>query len=223
MRILLVEDDTVLADALARALVQRGYAVDSVTNGVDADNTLSRQMYDLVLLDLSLPKLDGLQVLRRLRERKSNIPVLILTARDSLEDRVGGLDKGADDYLVKPFDLPELEARIRALIRRGWDAKETSIVHGPLSFDTVHKHVQVNELPLELSARELGALEMLLLRVGRVVLKEQFTEHLYGWGEDVTNNAVEVCIHRLRKKLEPYGLRIRTVRGLGYLLDKVND
>lgn len=223
MRVLLVEDDIVLSDVLMRALNQGGYAVDWVSNGADADHALSCQGYDLLLLDLSLPKLDGLQVLRRLRSRKSTTPVLILTARDSLEDRVVGLDLGADDYLTKPFDLPELEARIRALIRRQRGIASTEISYGSLRFDTVGKRVFVDGSPLELSARELSALELLLLHLGRVVSKEHLTERLYAWGDEVTYNAIEVCIHRLRKRLEPAGINIRTIRGLGYLLGEAND
>lgn len=220
MRILLVEDDSILADALSQALRQSGYVVDLVTDGSLADSALSQDIFDLVVLDLGLPGLDGTQVLKRLRSRKSGIPVLILTARDTLADRVGGLDLGADDYLTKPFDLLELEARIRALIRRKHGMADTQIRYGPLIYDTVDKSVMVNDRNLDLSAREISVLEILLLRAGRVVSKEHLSESLYGWGEDVGENAIEVGIHRLRKKLEPIGINIRTVRGLGYMLDK---
>ena len=220
MRLLLVEDDTILADALVRSLRQSGYSVDLVTNGLAADQALAGQAFDLVLLDLGLPKLDGKQVLSRLRQRKSTIPVLILTARDSLQDRITTLDMGADDYLTKPFDLPELAARIRALLRRRHGTINRLIKHGPLSFDTVDRQVLANGIPLDLSARELGVLEVLLVRLGRVVSKEKMAEYLYGWNEVVGDNAIEVCVHRLRKKLEPIGINIRTVRGLGYLVDK---
>ncbi len=220
MRILLVEDDNVLSNTLSQALRQSGYVVDAVNDGNAADTALAHDVYDLVLLDLGLPGLDGIQVLKRLRSRKSNVPVLILTARDALEDRVGGLDHGADDYLTKPFDLPELEARVRALIRRKHGVSDTLIEFGSLRYDSADKQVSANGQLLDLSAREISVLEILLLRAGRVVSKEHLAEHLYGWGGEVGDNAIEVGIHRLRKKLEPIGISIRTIRGLGYLLDK---
>lgn len=220
MRILLVEDDKILSDTLAQALRQSGYALDTVTDGSAADAALAQDGFDLVILDLGLPGLDGMQVLKRLRARKSNIPVLILTARDSLSDRVSGLDIGADDYLTKPFDLLELEARIRALIRRRHGLSDTLIVFGPLRYNTVDKSVTAHDHALDLTAREIGLLEILLLRAGRVVSKEHLAESLYEWDDEVGENAIEVGIHRLRKKLEPAGVNIRTVRGLGYLLEK---
>ena len=218
MRILLVEDDTVLADALARALVQAAHAVDIVTSGDEADRALALNIYDLAILDIGLPGLSGLEVLKRLRSRRSTMPVLMLTALDALEDRVRGLDLGADDYLAKPFDLPELEARVRALLRRGSNATPF-LEHGQLRFDTVGRRVYHDKRPLELSPRELALLELLLMRAGRVVSKEQMVNHLYGWGDPVADNAIEVNVYRLRKKLEPLGCEIRTVRGMGYLMD----
>jgi two-component system OmpR family response regulator len=194
--------------------------VDCVSSGDQADHVLLSQKYDLIVLDLGLPKLDGFEVLRRLRHRGSKAPVLILTARDTLDDRVKGLDLGADDYLTKPFDLPELEARVRALIRRGQSGGGSELVHGALKLDTAGRRATLNDVPLELSARELGVLEVLMLRSGRVVNKEQLAEQLYGWDEEVGVNAIEVYVHRLRKKLEPAGVTIRTIRGLGYLLEK---
>jgi two-component system OmpR family response regulator len=220
LRILLVEDDPILADTLFLALRQCGYAVDLVTDGNAADQALTHDVYDLVVLDLGLPGLDGTQVLKNLRLRKSRVPVLILSARDRLADRVGGLDLGADDYLTKPFDLPELEARIRVLIRRNHGATDTLIEFGPLRYDSAGKRVTVDNRPLDLSARDISVLEILLMRAGRVVSKEHLAEHLYGWGEAVGDNAIEVGVHRLRKKLEPFGIVIRTIRGLGYLLDR---
>ncbi len=220
MRILIVEDDAILADGVTRALRQAGYAIDQVDSGTAADQALSDSVHDLVILDLGLPELDGFEVLRRLRGRDSRVPVLILTARDAVEDRVTGLDLGADDYLTKPFDLPELEARIRALIRRGQCGTGTTLVVGALQYDTVGRRVLIGGQPVDLSARELGVLETLLLRAGRVVSKEQIVEQLCDWGEEVGINAIEVYVHRVRKKLEPSGISIRTVRGLGYLLDK---
>ena len=220
MRILIVEDDPVLADGLTRSLRAADYAVDCAVDGSKADHVLAAQNYDLVILDLGLPKLDGFEVLRRMRRRSSQIPVLVLTARDTLEDRVKGLDLGADDYLTKPFDLPELEARVRALIRRGQAGGSSQLTHGALVLDTAGRRATLNGEPLELSARELGVLEVLMLRSGRVVNKEQLAEQLYGWDEEVGANAIEVYVHRLRRKLDPAGVVIRTIRGLGYLLEK---
>lgn len=220
MRILIVEDDPVLADGLTRSLRQSEYAVDCVNDGAEADHVLVGQNYDLVILDLGLPKVDGLEALRRLRRRGSRTPVLILTARDTLDERVKGLDLGADDYLTKPFDLPELEARVRALIRRGQSGGGSLLSHGALALDTTGRRATLHGEPLDLSARELGVLEVLLLRSGRVVNKEQLAEQLYGWDEEVGANAIEVYVHRLRRKLEPAGVTIRTIRGLGYLLEK---
>lgn len=220
MRILIVEDDRVLADGLVRSLRGADYAVDWVADGTEADHVLASQTWDLVILDLGLPRLDGFEVLRRLRHRGSRVPVLVLTARDALDDRVRGLDLGADDYLTKPFDLPELEARVRALIRRGQSGGSSVLVNGALALDTAGRRAMLRGEPLELSARELGVLEVLMLRAGRVVNKEQLAERLYGWDEEVGANAIEVYVHRLRKKLEPAGVTIRTIRGLGYLLEK---
>jgi len=220
MRILIVEDDPVLADGLTRSLRQADFAVDCANDGAQADHVLVSQNYDLVILDLGLPKIEGFDILRRLRRRGSRVPVLVLTARDALDDRVKGLDLGADDYLTKPFDLPELEARVRALIRRGQSGGGSLLACGPLTLDTAGRRAMLNGDPIELSARELGVLEALMMRSGRVVNKEQLAERLYGWDEEVGANAIEVYIHRLRKKIEPGGVSIRTIRGLGYLLEK---
>jgi two-component system, OmpR family, response regulator len=220
MRILLAEDDNVLADGLTRSLRQAGYATDCVNCGTEADTVLATQDFDLLILDLGLPKMPGLEVLRRLRARNSRLPVLILTAVDSIEQRVKGLDLGADDYMAKPFALSELEARVRALTRRGAGGGPTVIRHGPLSYDQVGRIAYLNEQMLELSARELGLLEVLLQRAGRLVSKEQLVDHLCEWGDEVSNNAIEVYVHRLRKKIEVDGVRIATVRGLGYCLEK---
>lgn len=220
MRILVVEDNPILADGLTQTLRQAEYAVDCVASGDEADHILIAQNYDLVILDLGLPKVDGFEVLRRMRHRGSKVPVLVLTARDALDDRVKGLDLGADDYMTKPFELPELEARVRALIRRGQSGGGSILVHGALQLDTVGRRATLNGTPVELSARELGVLEVLMHRSGRVVNKEQLAEQLYGWEEEVGANAIEVYVHRLRRKLEPAGVTIRTIRGLGYLLEK---
>jgi two-component system OmpR family response regulator len=220
MRILIVEDDPVLADGLTRSLRSADYAVDCIGHGAQADHVLATQPYDLVILDVGLPGIDGFEVLRRLRRRGAAVPVLVLTARDALNDRVKGLDLGADDYLAKPFDLPELEARARALIRRGQSGGASVLTHGVLVLDTAGRRATLAGEPLELSARELGVLEVLMMRSGRVVNKEQLAEQLYGWDEEVGANAIEVYVHRLRRKLEPAGVLIRTIRGLGYLLEK---
>ncbi len=223
MRILLAEDDNVLADGLTRSLRHAGYAADCVKDGAAADLALATQDFDLLILDLSLPKMPGLEVLRRLRARNSHLPVLILTAGDSIEQRVTALDLGADDYMAKPFALSELEARVRALTRRGAGGGPSVIRHGPLSYDQVGRIAYIDDQMLELSARELGLLEVLLLRCGRLVSKEQLVDHLCEWGEEVSNNAIEVYVHRLRKKIEVGGVRIATVRGLGYCLEKFSD
>jgi two-component system OmpR family response regulator len=223
MRILLAEDDSVLADGLTRSLRQSGYVTDCVGSGTEADTALATQDFDLLILDLGLPKMSGLEVLRRLRSRNSRVPVLILTAVDSVEQRVKGLDLGADDYMAKPFALSELEARVRALTRRGAGGGPTVIKHGPLSYDQVGRIATINDQMLDLSARELGLLEILLQRTGRLVSKEQLVDHLCEWGDEVSNNAIEVYIHRLRKKIELGGIRIATVRGLGYCLEKIPD
>jgi two-component system OmpR family response regulator len=220
MRILVVEDDPVLSDGLSRSLRHAGYAVDTAQDGKLADDLLSVHAFDLVVLDLGLPGLDGLEVLRRMRRRPSAAPVLILTARDAVEDRVAGLDLGADDYMVKPFNLAELEARVRALVRRAQSATTARLTHGALTLDTAARRAFVGDDALELSAREVALLEALLLSSGRVVSKDQLADRLYGVSDEVGPNAIEVFVHRLRRKIEPAGVVIRTIRGLGYLVEK---
>ncbi|GBG02577.1 DNA-binding response regulator [Azospira sp. I13] len=222
MRILLAEDDKIIADGLSRSLRQGGYAVDCAYTGLEADTALMTNSYDLLILDLGLPKLPGLEVLKRLRARNIQLPVLILTALDGTGDRVKGLDLGADDYMAKPFELAELEARVRALTRRS-SGTTPIITCGALTYDQAGRVAQLDGQSLDLSARELGLLEILLSRVGRLVSKDQLVDHLCGWGEEVSHNAIEVYIHRLRKKLESGGVRIATVRGLGYCLEKPQD
>ena len=219
MRILIAEDDAIIADGLALSLRQGGYAVDWAPNGLDADAALLTATYDLLILDLGLPRLPGLEVLKRLRARGSQLPVLILTALDGTGDRVRGLDLGADDYMAKPFELAEVEARVRALTRRSAGTAPT-IQCGALTYDQVGRMAQIEGQRLDLSAREIGLLEILLNRMGRLVSKDQLVDHLCGWGDEVSHNAIEVYVHRLRKKLEVGGVKIATVRGLGYCLER---
>jgi two-component system, OmpR family, response regulator len=219
MHVLVVEDDSVLADALTHSLRAMGYAVDCLETGEQADSALATQEYDLVVLDLSLPVLDGFEVLARLRGRKSAVPVLILTARDAVRDRIRGLDLGADDYLTKPFEMGELEARLRALIRRSQGTADNALRVGRLLVDIKGRRALVDDAPLDLSARELAVLEILAGRAGRVVSKDDFVRSLYEWDNDVGPNAIEIFVHRLRKKLQGSDVSIRTIRGLGYLLE----
>lgn len=222
MRILIAEDDHVLADGLLRTLRSSGAVVDHVASGSEADAALMvNAEFDLLILDLGLPRLHGLEVLKRLRARGSVMPVLILTAADSVDERVKGLDYGADDYMAKPFSLQELEARVRALTRRGMGGASGTIKHGPMVYDQAGRVATIDGQMIELSARELGLLEVLLQRAGRLVSKDQLVERLCEWGEEVSNNAIEVYIHRLRKKIEKGPIRIATVRGLGYCLEKI--
>jgi len=222
LRILLVEDDVMLADAVMRALTQAAHVVDVARTGEDADHALSVTDYDLVLLDVGLPQIDGFEVLRRLRQRRSTVPVLMLTVKDAVEDRITGLDLGADDYLTKPFHLSELEARVRALIRRAHAGAGSDLVHGRLRLDMAGRRLYCDGQPLDLSGRELAVIELMLLREGKVVTKQQIVDNLYGWEDVSSSNAVEVFVYRLRKKLESCGadVNINTVRGMGYLIEK---
>ena len=220
MRILIAEDDSSLAGALQHVLRDVGYAVDRVTNGLEADLALQSNEFDLLILDIGLPKKSGLEVLKTLRAADSHLPVLILTALDGVDDCVRGLDQGADDYIAKPFELAELQARVRSLTRRGTAGSPTLLKHGALTYDQVGRTARLNGEILELSARELGLLEILLKRQGRLISKSQLVDHLCEWGEEVSANAIEVYVHRLRRKLESGGVRILTMRGLGYTLDK---
>lgn len=223
MRILLIEDDVLLADGMARALRHSGYVVDIADNGATADTWLTNETYDLAILDLGLPGMDGSEVLRRLRARRQHTPVLVLSARMAVEERVRILDLGADDYVVKPIALSELEARVRALTRRGQGESDPQIVIGSLKLDTIGKRAWVGDKALELNAREWAALEFLVSRVNRIVNKEQLMQALYSWDDEITPNAIEKFVSRMRSKLEPYGIVIRTVRGLGYYLEKPAD
>ncbi|TAM01939.1 MAG: response regulator [Paraburkholderia sp.] len=218
MRILLVEDDRMIAEGVRKALRGDGFAVDWVEDGDAAITAVTGESYDLLLLDLGLPRKDGLDVLRTLRARGLALPVLILTARDAVADRVKGLDAGADDYLIKPFDLDELGARMRALIRRQSGRSDSVIRYGAITLDPASHQVTQDGAPVALSAREFALLEALLARPGAVLSKNQLEEKMYGWGEEIGSNTVEVYIHALRKKLGAD--LIRNVRGLGYMIAK---
>ena len=219
MRILVIEDDPTLGHALQEFLTQQGYAVDWLQEAGQVAETLTNQHYDLLLLDLNLPGKSGLEALRELRAATHTQPVLILTARDGVDDRVAGLDSGADDYVTKPFELAELAARVRALGRRRAGVANSVIEAGPLQLDTVGREVRANGERLTLSVRELSVLEMLMLRAGKVVTKRQIVNSLSAWDADFSENAVEVYIYRLRRRLEGTGAGIQTVRGFGYLLE----
>lgn len=219
MRVLVIEDDTTLGHALQEFLAQQGYAVDWLSDGDQVAGAISAQTYDLLLLDLNLPGKSGLEILAELRAGGQQVPVLILTARDSVEDRVAGLDAGADDYVTKPFELVELAARVRAFGRRRAGQAQSIIEAGPLVFDSVNREVRANGERLALSVRELSVLEMLMARVGRVVTKRQIVNSLSAWDADFSENAVEVYVYRLRKRLDGTGASIQTVRGFGYLLN----
>ena len=218
MRLLLVEDDTMIGEAVLDALRAEHYAVDWVRDGGMAATALRSEAYDLVLLDLGLPGRGGLEVLRELRERRETVPVLIATARDAIGDRIAGLDAGADDYVVKPYDVDELLARIRALVRRSAGRGEPVFSHMGVTLRPATREASVNGEPVALSAREWAVLEPMLQRPGAVFSRAQLEQKLYGWKDDISSNAVEVYVHGLRKKLGA-GL-IETVRGLGYLVPR---
>ncbi len=218
MRLLLVEDDEMIGAAAREGLRQEGHAIDWVRDGAQAEAAAANGVYDLVLLDLGLPRRDGLSVLRNLRAKHNEVPVLVITARDAVADRVAGLDAGADDYLVKPFDLDELAARVRAVLRRRAGRSSSVLRIGELEIDTAARQVRWKDRNVMLSAREYALLEALADRPGAFLSRAQLEERLYGWDEEIGSNAVEVHIHALRRKLDP--ALIRNVRGLGYSLAK---
>ena len=218
MRILLVEDDGLLGSAIEAGLAQAGYDVDWVRDGIAADQALAMEGHELLVLDLGLPRKDGLSILRDLRQRGSELPVLILTARDAIEDRVRGLDLGADDYLVKPFDLDELTARLRAIGRRRAGRASPLIRHGALAFDPAARSLSFEGEEVNLNPKEIAILEALLESRGRALTRERLEQLLYGWGDGVESNTVEVHVHHLRKKLGKE--LIRTIRGVGYMIPR---
>ncbi len=221
MRLLLVEDDQLLGDGIQTALEGENYAVNWVKDGDAAITTLDIESYDIVILDIGLPKRSGLHVLKHLRAAGNDTPVLILTARDTIDDRVQGLDSGADDYLVKPFDLDELTARLRALLRRHGGRRSPLISHGNIKLDPAAHIVTMNDQIIDLSPREFSVLQALLENQGKVLSRAKLEESLYAWGNEVESNAIEVHIHHIRKKLG--NDIIRTVRGVGYIIDHRNE
>jgi DNA-binding response OmpR family regulator len=227
MRLLLVEDDVMVASGIKLGLTNAGYAVDWVGSGERAEEVLRTEVFDAAIIDIGLPNMDGLELTRRLRRAEMashNMPVLILTARDALHDRVQGLDLGADDYMVKPFELPELLARLRALLRRSQAATSAVLSFGPIELDTANRRACANKeggqkVPIELGPREWTVMEYLLINAPKPASKEKLLQALTGWDKEITPNAVEVYISRLRGKLEPHGVALRSIRGFGYRLE----
>jgi len=218
MRILLVEDDIALAEGIRTALKPEGYTVDWLQDGSSALHALSTESFELAILDLGLPRMDGLQVLKHLRAAANPVPILVLTARDATSDRIAGLDAGADDYLVKPFDVAELKARLRALLRRSFNRPQPMLEYRGITLDPVSQSVSYQGQPVNLPRKEFLLLHELLAQPGRVLTRDKLQQALYGWGEELESNALEVHVHHLRKKF--FSELIRTVRGVGYLVDK---
>lgn len=216
MRIVLVEDNLSLAKGIENALKDQGHAVDHLDDGLDADAFLARQRADIAIVDVNLPRLSGIEIIRRARARRDTLPMLILTARGKTSERVEGLDAGADDYLVKPFDMGELGARLRALVRRASGAPAPLLRVGEITLDPAAREVRHADRHVDLSVREFALLEALMRNAGRVLTRSQLEQALYAWGEEVESNALEVHVHHLRRKLDPSG--IKTVRGVGYLM-----
>jgi len=219
MRLLLVEDDVMVASGIKLGLSGAGYAVDWVGSAERAEEVLRNERFDAAVIDIGLPSTDGLELTRHLRQQGLALPILILTARDALQDRVQGLDLGADDYMIKPFELPELLARLRALLRRSQAANSAVLGFGPLELDTANRRASVQGQPLELGPREWTVLEYLLLHAPKPTSKDKLLQALTGWDKEITANAVEVYISRLRGKLEPHGVALRAIRGFGYRLE----
>lgn len=223
MRILLVEDNKVLSEGLGVLLRGSGYAVDIVEDGTSAHAATAAENFDLVILDLNLPEMDGLDVLRAMRARQNKAAVLILTARGSPEERVRGLDLGADDYMIKPFDVSEFEARVRVLLRRQAGLRHALVHFGAVTLDLNARSFSADGQVIDIPARELGLLELLFVRGGKVVAKEAIVQSLNGFDHDLSSNAIEQYVSRLRKRLAPYGLTVKTARGLGYYLDRLTN
>ena len=221
LRILLVEDNQTLASGLAAILRGSGYVVDLVADGTSAEATVAAESYDLVILDLNLPEMDGLDVLKAMRARQNRAAVMILTARGTPEERVKGLDLGADDYMTKPFDVPEFEARIRVLLRRQAGLRSSVVTYGGVTFDLTSRTFSSQGVPLDIPAREVALLELLFLRAGKVVSKEAIIRSLTGFDDDLSSNAIEQYVSRLRKRLAVHGLTVKTARGIGYYLEKM--
>jgi two-component system OmpR family response regulator len=220
MRIMLVEDDRPLAEALTTLLVQSGYAVDTVHDGLSAEALGASERFDLVILDLNLPEMDGLAVLRAMRARSDDAAVMILTARGAPEDRVRGLNLGADDYLTKPFDVAEFEARVRSLLRRQAGLRASTLTVGAVTLDLISRRLSTADGPIDLPARELALVELLLTRAGKVVSKETIVQSLTSLDDSLSDNAIEQYISRLRRRLAVHGVALRTARGIGYYIDK---
>ena len=220
MRVLLAEDDAAIAAALKDSLLDGGYAVDHVGDGLSAANALRNESYDLLVLDIGLPRLDGMQVLRQARARGAGLPVMVVTARDGVSERIRALDDGADDYLVKPFVLAEFLARTRALIRRRTSGGIPETAFGRLNVNLDARRVRLGTQAIDLTAREFALFEALYIRQQRVVSRRQLIEAICNWEQDLTDNGLDISIHRLRRKLHDSGVRIRTIRGLGYLLEE---
>lgn len=220
MRILLVEDDMMLADSIREGLEKNGFSVDHLAAAEPAESALTLTHYDLAIIDIGLPRMSGLELIRRFRQRGVTLPVLVLTARDGLDDRIQGLDLGADDYMVKPFQLPELLARMRALIRRSCSASSSELKAGQIRLDLARREATLGGNPLELTGREWDILQQLMLASPNVLTKQKMVESLSGWDNEITANAVEIYVSRLRQKLAESGVEIRTIRGIGYRLDE---
>jgi DNA-binding response OmpR family regulator len=223
MRLLLVEDDVMVASGIKLGLAGAGYAVDWVGSAEKALQALGADTFDAAIIDIGLPRSDGLELTRQMRQLGYTLPVMILTARDALQDRVQGLDMGADDYMVKPFELPELLARLRALLRRSQAATSASVSFGSLTLDTALRQAHAHGQPLELGPREWTVMEYLMLQAPKPAAKDKILAALTGWDKEITANAVEVYISRLRGKLEPHGIALRSIRGFGYRLELLDD
>lgn len=222
MRVLVAEDDRAIAAALCASLRESGHAVDHIGDGAQAHLAVSENIYDLVVLDLGLPGMDGSEVLRRMRRDGSHIPVLAVTARDGLQERIRVLDLGADDYLVKPFALAEMQARVRALLRRVASHGAPELCIGRLRLDLPGRRAHIDERELDLTARDFGLLEAMVMRSPRVIGRAQLIETLCSWDEELTDNGLDIAVHRLRKKLQDSNTAIRTMRGIGYLFEEID-